>query len=227
MCGRFTLNIQMSLWEERFGVDPADLEIKPRYNIAPTQQIPVVRNDGGRNVLTMMRWGLVPPYEKEFKTRYSTINARDDRILESRIYKGPFMSQRCLIPATGFYEWKVLADKSKQPMHIRLKSEEPFAFAGIWERWHEPNNPDLEEKLSYSIITTEPNSLMAEIHNRMPVILPPELYAEWLSPGNQDLGGSKEFLLPYDPRLMEAYPVSGLVGNVRNDGPELIERLGP
>jgi putative SOS response-associated peptidase YedK len=225
MCGRFTLTLspeEISRWFD-IDVDVDELDLVARYNIAPTQSIPVIRNDGGRNRLNIMRWGLVPPYEKEFKTKYLTINARDDKILESRIYKGPFMSRRCLIPASGFYEWKRGPGKTKQPMMIRLKSGEPFAFAGIWERWLDRNKPDSEAALSCSIITTRPNSLVGQIHDRMPVILPPELYQAWLNPENQDIGELKEYLLPYDPSLMEACPVSSLVNSVKNDGPELIE----
>jgi putative SOS response-associated peptidase YedK len=225
MCGRLTLTLspeEISEWFD-IDVDVDELDLVARYNVAPTQNIPVVRNDAGRHRLDIMRWGLVPPYEKEFKSKYLLTNARDDKIQESRIFQRPFISRRCLIPATGFYEWKKGPGKTKQPMMIRLKSGEPFAFAGIWERWFDKSKQDSEAALSCSIITTRPNSLMEPIHDRMPVILPPELYEAWLNPDNQNVGELKEFLLPYDPGLMEAYPISNLVNSVKNDGPELIE----
>ncbi|MDA0733614.1 MAG: SOS response-associated peptidase [Chloroflexi bacterium] len=225
MCGRFTLNIQGSMIAEWFDIHGDVAELTPRYNIAPTQQIPVIRNDGEQNNLTMMRWGLVPFWAKEINSRYTMINARDDKILETRSYVGPFKTKRCLVPATGFYEWKKGPKKTKQPMLIRLNTGDPFAFAGIWEQWQDHSNPDAELVVSCSIITTSPNALMEPIHDRMPVILPPDLYADWLNPANQDIGYLKEMLLPFDPGLMEAFPVSELVGNVRNDRPELIEAL--
>ena len=225
MCGRFTSEYQLSMLYEHFGVEDGHLDLTPRYNIAPTQQIPVARNDGERNILTMMRWGLVPFWSKEINSRYTMINARDDKILDTRSYSGPFKTKRCLIPATGFYEWKKLDAKTKQPMLIRLKTGDVFAFAGIWERWQDKSKPDDESVLSCSIITTSLNSLMEPIHDRMPVILSPDLYADWLNPANQDTGELKEYLLPYDPGLMEAYPISTLVNSVRNQGPELIEEL--
>jgi putative SOS response-associated peptidase YedK len=157
MCGRFILGIQGQLWPELIELYPEGFNVVPRYNVAPTQNIPVVRNDRGQNRLDIMRWGLVPFYEKEFKTKFPMINARDDRILETRPYQGPFKSRRCLIPATGFYEWKKGPGKAKQPMLIRLKTRETFAFAGIWERWTDRENPDAGERLSCSIITTRPN----------------------------------------------------------------------
>jgi putative SOS response-associated peptidase YedK len=135
-------------------------------------------------------------------------------------------SRRCLIPADSFYEWKKLDTENKQPMRIMLKSGEPFAFAGIWEYWKEKNNPEAEGIISCSIITTVPNSLMESIHDRMPVILSPDLYRDWLDPDNQDTGSLRELLLPYDPGLMKAYPVSTLVNSVRNKGPEVIEPMG-
>ena len=225
MCGRFTLEFQLSLLYEHFDVEDGNLELTPRYNIAPTQHIPVVRNDGERNTLTTLRWGLVPFWTKQINSRYTMINARDDKILETRSYSGPFKTKRCLIPATGFYEWKKLDAKTKQPMLIRLKTGDVFAFAGIWERWHDKSNPDADPVLSCSIITTSPNALMEPIHDRMPVILSPDLYSDWLNPANQDTGELKEYLLPYEASLMEAYPVSSLVNSVRNQGPELVEEV--
>ena len=232
MCGRYTLVMPPQLWLDQFSITGGHLDLAPRFNIAPTQQVPVVRSSRGENNLSLMRWGLVPFWAKERNTRYAMINARDDKILETRSYVGPFKSKRCLIPATGYFEWQKGPGKSKQPMLIRLKTGEPFAFAGIWELWHDRADPGAPEQrsadlincvLSCSIITTAPNALMEPIHDRMPVILSPELYQEWMDPANQDLGGLKEMLLPFDPGLMEAFPVSSRVNSARNEGPDLVE----
>ena len=223
MCGRYFLVIQeQQLWMEQFSVDAGHLDIVPRYNIAPTQQVPVVRNDGSENELAMMRWGLIPPWDREGNPKYAMINAREDRILETRSYAGPFKSRRCLIPASGFFEWRKGAGKTRQPVLARLKTGEAFAFAGIWELWRDRGAGDV---LSCSIITTAANSLLEPIHERMPVILSRDLYQEWMDPGNQDVGGLKEMLLPYDASLMETFPVSAQVNSVRNDGPDLVQPL--
>ena len=225
MCGRYTLVMPPQLWLDQFSITGGHFDLAPRFNIAPTQKVPVVRSSGGENNLDMMRWGLVPFWAKEKNTRYAMINARDDKILETRSYVGPFKSKRCLIPATGYFEWKKGPGKSKQPMLIRLRTGEPFAFAGIWELWHDRANPGAEDVLSCSIITTTPNALMEPIHNRMPVILSPDLYQEWMDQANQDVGGLKEMLLPCDPGPMEAFPVSHRVNSARNERADLIEPM--
>lgn len=222
MCGRFTLGIQGNMLADWFDIHDERVEVIPRYNIAPTQEVPVVRSDGNRNTFTLMRWGLVPFFSKDGKSKYPMINARAETVETNNAYKGPFKSKRCLIPVDGFYEWKKLDAKTKQPMRILLKSEEPFAFAGIWEWWRPKETPEAEDILSCSIITTVANSLIEPIHDRMPVILPPDLYSDWMNPTNQDIGELKEYLLPYDSGLMKAYPVSTLVNSVKNQGAELI-----
>jgi putative SOS response-associated peptidase YedK len=223
MCGRFILGIQGQLWPDLIELYPEGFTVVPRYNVAPTQSIPAVRSDGGSNRLEMMRWGLVPFWIKKMSDSSKYINARGETITERATYKNAFARRRCLIPATGFFEWRKGPGKTRQPMVIRLKTREPFAFAGIWERATPQNFPEEGEIVSCSIITTAPNDLVQPIHDRMPVILSPELYKDWLNPDNQDFGELKEFLLPYDPGLMEAYPVSNLVNSIKNDGAELIE----
>jgi putative SOS response-associated peptidase YedK len=223
MCGRFILGIQGQLWPDLIELYPEGFTVVPRYNVAPTQNIPVVRSDGERNRLEMMRWGLVPFWIKKMSDSSKYINARGETITERPTYKNAFARRRCLIPATGFFEWRKGPGKTKQPMVIHLRSGEPFAFAGIWEKATPQNFPEEGEIVSCSIITTAPNDLVQPIHYRMPVILSPELYKDWLNPDNQDVGELKEFLLPYDPSLMEAYPVSNLVNSIKSDGPELIE----
>ena len=149
------------------------------------------------------------------------INARGETVADNRAFKNAFQKRRCLILADSFYEWKGTG-KNKQPMRILLRSEEPFAFAGIWETWRDKTQPEAEPISSCSIITTVPNSLVEPIHDRMPVMLPRELEPDWLDPNNQDTGLLREILLPYDPGLMKTYDVSTLVNSARNQGPELI-----
>jgi putative SOS response-associated peptidase YedK len=222
MCGRFTLALQGSLLGDRFDFDASGLELEPQYNIAPTNSILTVTSDGRTNQGQLMRWGLIPFFSKDGKSKFPMINARAETVDTNNAYKGPFRSRRCLIPADSFYEWKRIDAKTKQPMRIMLKSEELFAFAGIWEYWKPKDGSDLKEMVSCSIITTVPNSLMEHIHDRMPVILSPDLYQDWMNPANQDIGELKEYLIPYDPSVMKAYPVSNAVNNVRNKGPEVI-----
>ena len=223
MCGRYTLTLQGSMIADLFEIDPSGLELEPQYNIAPTNRVLTVTSDGESKRGQLMRWGLIPWFSKEPKTRYNLINARAETIAENNAYKGPFKARRCLIPADSFFEWKRLDAKNKQPMRIMLKSEEPFAFAGIWEYWKDKNNPESEGITSCSIITTVPNSLMGAIHDRMPVILPREFYQDWLDPKNEDTGALREMLLPYDPSLMKAFAVSRAVNSVGNQGPEVVQ----
>jgi putative SOS response-associated peptidase YedK len=223
MCGRYTLTMEGSMVADWFDFDPSGLELEPQYNIAPTSRVLAVTSEGESNQGQLMRWGLIPWFSKEPKTKYNMINARAETVAENNAYKSPFKSRRCLIPADSFYEWKKLDAKNKQPMRIMLKSGEPFAFAGIWEYWKDKNNPEAEGIISCSIITTVPNSLMESIHDRMPVILRRECYKDWTDPKNEDTGALREMLLPYDPNQMKAYPVSRLVNSVGNKGPEVIE----
>ena len=228
MCGRFDLNEHQL--EINFGVDLSGLAdpekgplAYPAYNIAPTNRVLTILSDGEQNHPRLMRWGLVPRWSKEISSKYTMINARDDRILNTRSYTGPFKSQRCLIPASGFYEWKKGPDKVRWPMRFTLKSEDTFAFAGIWER----ARPGGEEVLSCSIITTGANDLVGTIHDRMPVILSPDTYRHWMDPHNESVEDLLELLQPYDAALMKAYPVSTEVNNSRNQGPHLVEPVGP
>ena len=225
MCGRFDLN-QHQL-EIYFGVDLSGVaeygERIPAYNIAPTDRVLTVISGGQTNYPRFMRWGLVPRWSKEISSKYTMINARDDQILQRRAYTGPFKNQRCLIPASGFYEWRKGPNRSRWPVRFTSRDGEPFAFAGIWER----ARPGGEEVLSCSIITTSPNELCSQVHDRMPVILPPGLYGAWMDPEEQDAENLLEMLQPYDPAMMRAYPVSQDVNAVRNKGSSLIEAVGP
>lgn len=223
MCGRFTLT-----------ADPADLQaafpwvsfpeqvFSPRYNIAPTQPIAVVTNSS-ENKLDFFSWGLVPFWAKDPSIGSRMINARAETLADKPSFKNAFKRRRCLILADGFYEWqKIPGEKSKIPTYIHMKNGQPFAFAGLWEDWH---SADGSQILSATIITTKPNQLMAPIHNRMPVILPPNTYQEWLAASEVDLQKMSKLLQPFDANKMEAYPVSQMVNNPRNDSPDLNKPL--
>ncbi len=221
MCGRYTLATTPEMIAHSFDVRLDNFDFMPRFNIAPSQSVLTITSGNAGSQARMMRWGLIPFWAKDAKIGYKMINARGETVADSRAFKYAFQKRRCLIPADSFYEWQG-SGKNRQPIRIMLKSEEPFAFAGIWETWTDKSVPDAEPVLSCSIITTVPNSLMEPIHNRMPVILPKELEEAWISPGQEDAGLLREMLLPYDPGLMKTYQVSTLVNSPKNDGPEVI-----
>jgi putative SOS response-associated peptidase YedK len=202
-----------------FGLTVPD-EIQPRYNISPTQPIAVAPNDG-KFQLDYYTWGLIPSWAKDPQIGSRLINARGESLAEKPSFRTAFRRRRCLVLADGFYEWRQDPDRrSKTPMYITLKTGRPFAFAGLWENWYSPDGSNI---LSCTIVTTEPNSLMANIHNRMPVILPEEAIPLWLEPGEPDLDRLQELLVPYPANLMSAYPVSTLVNSPANNNPRCIE----
>lgn len=198
-------------------------ELKPRYNIAPTQPVTVVRQteqDGqSAREIVAMHWGLIPSWSKDTKIGSRMINARAETVHEKPSFRAAFKKRRCLIPADGFYEWKKLDAKNKLPYFIGMKDQGLFAFAGLWERWDGVDNMVTE---SCTIITTEPNEVCKEIHNRMPVILSPDNYDAWLNPKSNDFEFLKSLLMPYPPEEMIAFSVSMLVNNPRNDSPGCI-----
>lgn len=221
MCGRFTLWLQFGDLVKAFpDFDfPEPETFTPRYNIAPTQPVAVVPNDSARRV-RLFRWGLVPFWAKDPKIGSRMINARSETAAEKPAFRAAYRRRRCLILADGFYEWRAESgSKSKIPMYVRMASGEPFAFAGLWEIWR----PDDTPLLSCTILTTEPNELIAPIHNRMPVILPPNAYDRWLDPEEQRSGSLDDLLKPYPAGLMTAYPVSRFVNSTTNDAPACIE----
>jgi putative SOS response-associated peptidase YedK len=199
-----------------------------RYNIAPTQLLPVVAN-GDVNRFEIMRWGLVPSWAKDLSVGNRMINARAETIAEKPAFRPALRRRRCLVPVDGFYEWKRSVDEhgveTKQPMYIRMKGGGTFAFAGLWEEW----GPD-GEVLSFTIITTGPNELMRGIHDRMPVIVPRERYGDWLRPGGSRDEVKAEavtgLLVPYPAEKMDAWPVGRGVNNPRNDSARNVERVG-
>lgn len=223
MCGRFTLRTPTPVLIERFQLDSAP-PLSPRFNIAPTQPIAVVRMDPEKRTRTaaILRWGLVPPWSKDPSRGPLLINARAETVAEKPAFRKAFQSRRCLIPADGFYEWKKTGT-GKQPYHLRLQDEDVFAFAGLWESWRDRNDPSAEPLHSCTILTTEANELVRSIHNRMPVILKPEDYDRWLDVETHDADALGSLLVPFDADRMVAVPVSTYVNNARHDDPRCLD----
>ncbi len=223
MCGRFTLTADPADLQAAFSwVNFGNAKLTPRYNIAPTQPIPVVTNTG-LNTLDFFSWGLVPFWAKDPSIGSRMINARAETLAEKPSFKNAFKRRRCLILADGFYEWqKIPNEKVKIPTYIHLKDKKPFAFAGLWEEW---NSSDGSQILSATIITTEPNELIAPVHNRMPVILPEATYEQWLTPSEINPQNLSTFLRPFTAIQMETYPVSQIVNNPRNDQAACIQPI--
>ncbi|MDR3540922.1 MAG: SOS response-associated peptidase [Desulfosporosinus sp.] len=212
MCGRFTL-IDIDEIRERFKAEPIDL--KPNYNVAPTQEVAVIITN---DQLAMFRWGLIPFWAKDPSIGNKLINARAETIDEKPSFKHSLQRKRCLVVADGFYEWKK-EGSTKRPHRITLKSNELFGFAGLWDMWKSPTGDVIN---SCSIITTTPNDLMVPIHNRMPVILSRDSELVWLDQSIVDSHILKSLLVPYPADLMIAYEVSSLVNSPRNNGPECL-----
>lgn len=222
MCGRYTLISGKAKLITRFGVagKPAG-EIKPNYNIAPGQTMPVITNSGKGNQLELMRWGLIPVWAKDKSIGYKMINARAETLADKPTWKRPFKSQRCLVPASGFYEWQKHG-KEKTPYYIHLKDQELFAFAGLYDSWTDHSTGEVIH--SYSIITTNPNGLMKPIHDRMPVVLDKSKENDWLNPdANEDVGFLEHLLKPFSAKDMDAYTVSSEVNSAKHNTAELIE----
>ena len=219
MCGRFTLTLEPGELREAFPGVEIPAEMKPRYNIAPSQPVAVIPNDG-KDKLDFFIWGLIPSWAKDPAIGNRMINARAETLAEKPSFRAAYRRRRCLVLADGFYEWrKEPGNKAKTPMYIQMESKEPFAFAGLWEIWH---SADGSEVRSCNIITTEPNGLVKQIHNRMPVILPREAYELWLAPEEKDPSELDGLLVPFPAPEMMAYPVSRTVNSPANEGPELI-----
>ena len=221
MCGRFTLTTNLGAIAARFGVVRFLEEVGPRYNIAPTQTVIVVSDDGTRH-LTQMRWGLIPSWAKDPAIGNRMINARAETVATKPAFRVALRMRRCLIPADGFYEWQQQG-RRKQPVYIALKTREPFGFAGLWEAW---TAPDGEEIKSCTIITTEANDLLKPIHDRMPVILSKEAEQVWLDPTVQDPARLLPLLAPYAAKSMELYVVGRWVNSPEHDGPDCIKPVG-
>jgi putative SOS response-associated peptidase YedK len=219
MCGRFTLTVDPADLQDAFPQFTFPEKYAPRYNIAPTQPILAIPNDG-KDAAAFFVWGLIPSWAKDPSIGARLINARAETLGEKPSFRSSFKYHRCLILANGFYEWKQLpGTKSKIPHYIRLQSGSPFAFAGLWDTWQLPDGGTVD---SATIITTEPNNLMASLHNRMPVILTPDAYTQWLDPAARTPESLKDLLKPYPSEKMTAYPVTTLVNSPANDRPECV-----
>ncbi|WP_437191203.1 SOS response-associated peptidase [Planctomicrobium sp. SH527] len=220
MCGRFNLRTNAKQLSDMF---QAIIGQEPhlRFNIAPTQNTFVCRlSNSGMRELLPLRWGLIPSWAKDLKIGASLINARAETISEKPSFRTAFKRRRCLVPASGFYEW-IREGKSKHPFHIHHTDDTPFAMAGIWDSWHQ--NEQLIE--SFSIITTEANRLMAPIHNRMPVILEPNLFGEWLNP-KAEPEFLQSLIQPHEWTGFETVAVSSVVNNARNETPDCLLSAG-
>jgi len=221
VCGRYVVTTPGEVIAELFELDEKP-HLVPRYNVAPTQEVPIVRAAaaGGRE-LAMVAWGLVPFWAKERAIGNKLINARAESLAEKPSFRDSYKKRRCLIPADGFYEWQ-RTDGRKQPWLLRLRGGAPFAFAGLWSSWKDRESGEALE--SCAIVTTTPNALAARIHDRMPVIVAWERHGEWIDPA-ADVAGLASLLAPYPASEMEAYPVSTWVNSPAHDDPRCLEPL--
>lgn len=220
MCGRFTLTANPETLQDAFPQYEVPEGMSPHYNIAPTQPIAVVPNDG-REAVDFFVWGLIPFWAKDPSIGNRMINARGETLADKPSFKAAYKYRRCLVLADGFYEWKKQpGQRTKIPYYITLKDGDPFAFAGLWEHW---TSPDGSEIKSATIITCPPNDMVSQLHNRMPVILHPDEYARWIDPGERAPADLQDLLDPYPAGEMAHHPVSTLVNNPKNDVPEVVE----
>jgi putative SOS response-associated peptidase YedK len=214
VCGRYRLSRRKRVIEEYFNA-VAEEEWTPRYNIAPTQPVPVIRQNPKEPVreLSIIRWGLIPSWARDSSGAAKMINARSETAGSKPAFRDALKSRRCLIPADGFYEWQRTA-KSKQPFCFEVNDGQSFAFAGLWDRWKSPDGTWIR---TCSILTTTPNAVTSPVHDRMPVILDPDSYDLWLDPGMTDVEAATDLLKPCDAQLMRRYPVSTRINHVTND----------
>lgn len=228
MCGRYTQTIaDPEILTEAFDLEaPPSEGIVPRYNIAPLQNIAtVVKSTDGGNRFAWMRWGLIPAWSKDATRASQMINARAETLVEKPSFRDAYRKRRCLVIADGFYEWKATPDGKKTPMYIRLKDGAPFGMAGLWENWKDPASGEM--LTTCTIITTDPNELIKDLHHRMAVILPRDSYHFWLDSKVSDTDALQSLLLPYPADSMEAYAVSTRVNNTKFDAPDLIVPISP
>lgn len=218
MCGRYRLSRRKQIIEEHFDTVSGEGDWSPRYNIAPTQPIPVIRQNPKQPVreLSLIRWGLIPSWAKDSSAAANMINARSETASTKPAFREALKSRRCLIPADGFYEWAKTGN-AKQPYSFEVNEGELFAFAGIWDRWNDRSGNAVE---TCSILTTTPNALTSAVHDRMPVILDPDDYDVWLDPWMKDMAAASDLLKPYDARQMRCYPISTRINHVGNDDQE-------
>ncbi len=224
MCGRFASTTPPDKLAAYFGAEAPQLEddesIDPDYNVAPTRDVPTVRIRNDDRKLDYLRWGLVPRWAKDLRIGSKMINARAETVATKNSFRSAFKKRRCLVVADGFYEWKRLDSKTKQPMYIHRADGDPLAFAGLFERW--TDGEQHREIHTCTIITTTPNQTMSPIHDRMPVLLAPNRWEEWLDPDNDDTDSLQQLLVPAPDELLDTYAVADLVNNVRNNEPSLL-----
>jgi putative SOS response-associated peptidase YedK len=223
MCGRFTQQRPTSEIARIFEADDLFDDPRGRFNVAPTDEAAVVVQRDERRAVVGYHWGLVPGWADEPRAASRAFNARAETLATSPLFRDAFRRRRCLVPVDGFYEW--LRDGPKrQPVRIHDPAERTLALAGLWTGRQDPDTG--EWRRTFTIVTTRPNAFMAPIHDRMPVVVPPDLWAPWLDPARRDIGELRAILEPRDDVALAAYRVPALVNNVRNDGPELIARAG-
>ena len=218
MCGRYTLTTPAERLAEEFGFKDSSAELPQSYNVAPTQGVAAVLEEGGGRRLEVLRWGLIPPWANDPQIGSRMINARSETAPEKPSFRRAFRERRCLIPADGFYEWQ-RTNGAKQPFYIHMEDGRPFAFAGLWESWGRGGEGEIR---TCTILTTGANAVVGEIHERMPVIVAPDAYDVWLDPSSErdELTG---LLAPYPEDEMEAYPVSRFVNSPSNNDPRCVE----
>jgi putative SOS response-associated peptidase YedK len=220
MCGRYTITSAPEAIRALFRYEERP-NFPPRYNVAPTQPIPIVRLVDGKRQFALVRWGLLPSWVKDPKTFSLLINARGESAAEKPAFRAAMKRRRCLIPADGFYEWQ-RAGERKRPFYLRSRNGAPLAFAGLWETWTGPNGEELE---TAAIVTTRANRTLGPIHDRMPVIVPPDGFDLWLDTANVDARTASAVIAPSPDDLLEAYEISTAVNRTANDNPGLIEPI--
>jgi len=217
-CGRYRLSRRKQIIEEYFETADWQDDWSPRYNIAPTQPVPVIRQNPNKRVreLALMKWGLIPNWARDPSIATGTINAKSETAATKPAFRDPLKLRRCLIPSDGFYEWR-RTSTSKQAFCFEMNEGKLFAFAGLWDGWKDASGNWVK---TCTILTTTPNAVTGTVHDRMPVILPPDYYDVWLDPRMQNVAAVSELLKPCDARLMRCYPVSTRVNHVANDDEE-------
>jgi putative SOS response-associated peptidase YedK len=222
MCGRFTQQRPVSELAEIFGAEPLADELGERFNVAPTDDAAVVVQRDDRRAITTYRWGFIPHWAKDPRIGSRMFNARAETIATSPAFREAFRRRRCLVPVDSFYEWR-REGSARQPYRVVRADGRPLALAGLWSGWHDPETDHVRR--TFTIVTTRPNALVATLHDRMPVVVPEDAWGRWLDTAGANPDGLIGLLEPSDEIVLDVYAVPRLVNDVRNDGPDLIERL--